>query len=99
MCVTDGWPTTRTMDTYVMESDRITGPWHMVSYMAKFGEQAYFVNFPSRFISSDGRTAWLCFAANFAGGQSNPPGSGGGLCLQQVKLLDRNGDEASGPSN
>jgi len=27
--------------------------------MNKFGRQDYFVNFPSKFISTDGRTAWL----------------------------------------
>ena len=36
--------------------------------MKDFGEQAYFVNFPSKFISSDGRTLWLCYSANFAPG-------------------------------
>ena len=25
----------------------------------------YFVNLPSKFVSGDGRTAWLCYSANF----------------------------------
>lgn len=95
MCVTDGWPTVAKMNSYILESDRITGPWKLVTYMKAFGEQGYFLNFPSKFISSDGRTLWLCYSANFSQGwnnvrfKSNPPGSRYGLVLQQVKLLDR----------
>ena len=40
----------------------------MVSYMKDFGEQAYFLNFPSKFISPDGQTLWLCYSANFSPG-------------------------------
>jgi len=93
MCVTDGWPTYARMNTYILESAAITGPWKLVTYMKNFGEQGYFVNFPTKFISADGRTAWLCYSANFApnwnGGEikANPPGSHYGLVLQEVKLL------------
>jgi len=86
MCVTDGVTTGGTMNTYVLESDRITGPWKMVTYLRKFGEQGYFANFPSKFISADGRTLWLCYAANFFPHPSNPPGSRYGMCLQEVRL-------------
>jgi hypothetical protein len=61
--------------------------------MRHFGEQAYFVNFPSKFISHDGRTAWLCYAANFTNGylhtnyRDNPSGGGYGMTLQEVTLL------------
>jgi hypothetical protein len=63
--------------------------------MHEFGEQAYFVNIPSKFISADGRTAWLCYAANFSNGNRNwnthhralPPGGGYGMTLQEIKLL------------
>jgi hypothetical protein len=63
--------------------------------MRAFGEEAYFVNIPSKFISDDGRTAWLCYAANFANGNPNwnthyrdiPPGGGYGMTLQEIKLL------------
>ena len=66
MVVTDGWPTVRDMNTYILESDQITGPWKLVHYLTGFGPQGYFVNIPSKFISEDGRSAWLLFSANFA---------------------------------
>jgi len=89
MCITDGWPTVTAMNTYILESDRITEPWKLVAFMEKFGEQGYFVNIPSKFISPDGRTAWLCYSANFTRNQkTNPPGSRYGMCLQEIKLLD-----------
>jgi hypothetical protein len=94
MCVSDCWPTYAKMHTYILEADAIAGPWRMVAYMKDFGEQAYFVNIPSKFISSDGKTFWLCYSANFCDGwngeaqlKSNPPGSGYGLCWQEVRLL------------
>lgn len=93
MAVTDGGNTISAFDTYLLEADRITGPYRLVVYMKHFGEQAYFVNFPSKFISPDGRTLWMCYAANFTNGnpnwpkhRANPPGSGYGMVLQQVKL-------------
>jgi hypothetical protein len=61
--------------------------------MKEFGEQGYFLNFPSKFISKDGLTLWLCYSGNFSQGWNNirfkakPPGSRYGLVLQQVKLL------------
>jgi hypothetical protein len=93
MCVTDGTTTVTRFNTYILESDQITGPWKMVSYMKHFGEQAYFVNFPSKFISGDGRSLWLCYAGNFSEGcdgihfKSNPPGSRYAMCLQEVRLI------------
>ncbi|MBN2326924.1 MAG: hypothetical protein JXR73_07205 [Candidatus Omnitrophica bacterium] len=93
MCVTDGWPTCAKMNSYILEADRITGPWKLVSYMKEFGEQGYFLNFPTKFISPDGRTLWLCYSGNFATNwnemtiRQNPPGSHYGLVLQEVKLL------------
>jgi hypothetical protein len=93
MCVTDGWPTCAKMSTYLLEADEITGPWRLISYMKDFGEQAYFVNIPSKFISADGRTLWLCYSANFAddwNGEKlkiNPPGGCYGLCLHEFRLL------------
>jgi hypothetical protein len=65
----------------------------LVHYLHHFGEQAYFVNFPSKFIGGDGRTLWLCYAANFAPNwngmkiRSRPAGSRYGMCLQEVRLL------------
>jgi len=96
MCVTDGGNTCGRMNTYILESERLTGPWRLAAYMKDFGEQAYFVNVPSKFMSADGRTAWLCYSANFAttwNGQqikTNPPGSSYGLVLQEIRLLTQN---------
>ncbi len=95
MWITDGWPTIKSMDTYILESSEITGPWKMVTYWKDFGPQAYFVNMPSKFMSADGRTAWLSYSANFTYGQDdpayagNPPGSTYQWCLHEVRLLDR----------
>jgi len=93
MCITDGRNTISRFNTYILESDLITGPWKLVTYMQSFGEQGYFVNFPSKFIQSDGRRMWLCYAANFTNGYlhtnfaANPPGSGYGMTLQEVEIL------------
>jgi len=93
MCITDGWPTVAKMDSYILEADQITGPWHMVAYMEDFGEQAYFLNFPSKFIGSDGLSLWLCYSANFSPDWNgiklgfNPPGGRYGLCLHEMRLL------------
>jgi hypothetical protein len=65
----------------------------MVCYMKDFGEQGYFLDFPSKFISPDGRSLWLCYSANFSPGWNgvklavNPPEGRYGLCLLEVKLL------------
>ena len=95
MCVTDGWPTVAKMTSYILEADDITGPWRMAAYLKDFGEQAYFLNFPGKFISEDGRTLWLCYSANFSPGWNgvdlkiNPPGGRYGLSLHEVKLMAR----------
>jgi hypothetical protein len=93
MFVTDGGNTCARMNTYLLESDALTGPWRLAAYMKDFGQQAYFVNVPSKFISADGRTMWLLYSANFApdwNGQKldfNPPGGHYGLVLQKIELL------------
>lgn len=91
MCVTDGWPTTTYMNSYILEADELTGPWRMVTYMKHFGEQSYFLNFPSKFITSrDGRTLWLCHSANFWNDgelKSKPRGGRYGLSLHEIRLL------------
>jgi hypothetical protein len=62
--------------------------------MRGFGRQGYFSNFPSKFISADGRTAWLCYSANFHKsyfsnrGRAAPLGSRYAMTLQEVRLLD-----------
>lgn len=91
MCVTDGWPTMKEMDSYILESDSLFGPWRMVAYMENFGQQGYFLNFPSKFISEDGSRAWLCYSANFTNGvtdhpvmKADPVGSRYSMCLLEL---------------
>jgi hypothetical protein len=92
MCVTDGGNTYSKMNTYLLESDKITGKWKLVTYMKNFGEQAYFVNIPSKFISKDGKTAWLLYSGNYwdnMNGENvgvNPPGSHYGMVFQKIQL-------------
>ena len=89
MCVTDGRTTGGEMDSYVLESAQLTGPWRLVTFLPRFGAQGYFLNVPSKFIRGDGGTLWLCYAANFFPLTSDPPGSRYGMCLQEVRLLDK----------
>lgn len=93
MCVTDGGNTVSKMNTYILESDRLDGNWKIVTYLKDFGEQAYFVNIPTKFISEDGLQMWLLYSGNFAkdwNGQSiveNPPGSHYGMVFQKIELV------------
>ncbi len=93
MCVADGWPSTRTINTLILEAENMAGPWRLVCYLKDFGAQGYFVNIPSKFIQPDGRTMWLCYSANFTNDwlhthySIDPPGSRYGMCLQEIKLL------------
>lgn len=87
MLVTDGTITIKDFNTYLLESDSVTGPWRMVSYWERFGPTAYFFNIPSKFISPDGRTFWMCYSANFddAEARTNPlAGSPIGSCYSMV---------------
>jgi len=92
MSVTDGGNTVSKMNTYILESDRLDGDWKIITYMKDFGEQAYFVNIPSKFISEDGKQMWLLYSGNFAkdwNGQKiveNPPGSHYGMVFQKIQL-------------
>ena len=92
MCVTDGWPTVREMDSYILEADSITGPWKMVAHLPDFGPQAYFLNLPSKFVSEDGSRMWLCYSANFTSNaelpmEGDPVGSRYAMCLLELELL------------
>ena len=40
-------------DTYFLEADAITGPFRMVSYLAQFGPESYFVNIPSSMLDDE----------------------------------------------
>jgi hypothetical protein len=92
MCIADGWPSTRTISTLILEAKTVAGPWRLVSYLKDFGAQGYFVNIPGRFIQPDGKTMWLCYSANFTNDwlhthyPIDPPGSRYGMCLQEFKL-------------
>lgn len=93
MIVSYGETSFSKFNTYILESGNITGPWKLVTYMKDFGEQAYFVNIPTKFIGNDGKTMWLIYSANFSSGafnephKSNPIGSGYGMTVQQVELV------------
>ena len=93
MCMTDGGITCSKMNSYILEADELTGEWKLISYMKDFGEQAYFLNIPSKFISKDGKSAWLLYSGNFAtnwNGEEiieNPPGSHYGCVFQKVEFL------------
>lgn len=77
-------------DTYFLESSAITGPWKMIHYLKAFGPQAYFVNIPSKFISGDGKTMWLCYSANWSRKKhpGNPLGSSYHLNLREFKVAE-----------
>jgi hypothetical protein len=103
MCITDGATTMSKFNTYILDSDQITGPWRLITYMKDFGQQAYFVNIPSKFISDDGMTFWLCYSANFTNNYAGtrwlsfPRGSNYHMCLQEVKLLEPGYAKPKGP--
>lgn len=93
LCISCGWPAGRfAFDTYFLESEQITGPWKMIVYMRKFGPRGYFPNFPSKFISDDGSTAWLCFANDTTDGAvaADPRGGRYALCLHEIQFARKN---------
>lgn len=83
------------MNTYILETDELTGDWKLVTYLKDFGEQAFFVNLPSKFISEVGLTAWIVYPGNFVTSwtdiivEEDPPGSHYGLVMQKVELLKK----------
>lgn len=87
MCISSGLRRGR-YDSMILESPDITGEWRMVQYMPQFGPMAYFLNFPSRFISADGRTAWLCYSANWHDKNlpGEPVGSQYSMSLHEVSF-------------
>ncbi len=91
MCVTHGpWPAPGANDTYILISRYITGPWKLAAYLNKFGEEAYFINIPSKFIERDGYTLWLCYSEpEPATRPVNLPGSRYALCLREIRLIPR----------
>ena len=99
MCVIDHWPGIAEMSTYLLESDKITGPYKMIAYMKNFGVQEYFATFPSKFICPDGKTLWLSYSANFYVDyfadrtKADPLGGRFAWNLQEVKLLSGREEE------
>lgn len=92
LCISCGWPAGDFMfDTYLLESEQITGPWKIITYMQRFGPRGYFPNFPSKFISNDGSKAWLCFANDTTDGllKANPRGGRYALCLHEIYFARR----------
>lgn len=94
MCVTNGWPTAGKMNTFLLEADEIDGKYKLISYLEGFGEQAYFVNIPTKFLDKDEpNKMWLCYSGNFAPDwngikiEEKPLGSKYGLVFQEIKLL------------
>ena len=95
MCVSrpsDGIHSIGTCDTLLLEAPQLSGPWQLMHYLPMFGRQAYFVNIPSKFVSTNGTSMWLCYSANFsdligAAHESVPPGSRYAMCLQELLLL------------
>ena len=90
MYVTDGWPTTDTMDTYLLESTSLTGPFRLVQWWEDFGPQGYFFNIPSKFVSGDGLSFWTLYSANFTWASDhwvgNPDISGYHACFLETRL-------------
>jgi hypothetical protein len=92
MAVTDGTDTLRPYNSYILEAPDVTGPWKLVTYMKNFGEQAYFITFPGKFIGGNGTDLWMMYSGNYAnyfgiGLKPNLPGSRYGLVVQKIKLL------------
>ena len=87
MCVTRGVSTT-SGNSILLESKNLTGPWSIVQYLEDFGPFAYFLNIPSKFISSDGLSMWLLLSANFAEKTSagSPIGARYSLSLHEFHL-------------
>jgi alpha-L-fucosidase len=80
-------------DTMILEADAVDGPWKLAEYLPAFGPNAYFVNLPTKFISKDGLTGWLCYSSCWDNKVSfrpgNPPGSHYAMSLHEVRLLPR----------
>jgi hypothetical protein len=86
-------------DIYILESNRLEGPWSLVQYLNKFGPEAYFPIVPTKFLGqshdikvlSDGSALWpfyFGYSANWAyHGTPNPPHSGYSFCLLSSKLV------------
>ena len=86
---------TKEFDTYFLESDSLTSGWALFNYNSKFGPEAYFVNYPSKFMAAEvdaegNYHSMLSYSANFAmdrnGTGGVPIGSGYHWSLQQSRM-------------
>ena len=50
---TYAWSNTGPYDTYILEAKKLTGPFSLVTYMPRFGMQAYFVSLPSAWMGQN----------------------------------------------
>ena len=104
MCVTDGQTTLSRYNSYLLESDNMTGPWKMLSYMKDFGEMAYFLNIPSKFISDDGMSMFICYSTNWINVAKkrevypiNPKGGSYGMTFSEIEIIRKG--ELDAPNN
>ena len=74
MCVTDGGNTAGYSTPTSWNRTASPGRSSWCSTCSTSASRAISLNIPSKFISADGRTLWLCYAANFAqtGSAANP---------------------------
>ncbi len=91
-------------DTYFLESDDITGPWSYVTYMEKFGPEAYFVHFPSKFAATSVQRASASVAAPAAeggafGGDIDSGGGGSSSTTTTTTRSSSSSNNSSSSSN
>jgi hypothetical protein len=70
----------------LLEAEKLTGPWRVFQFLGGFGPNAYAMSIPSKFISADGRRAWLLYSAGW-GAETlppNPEGSAYAACWQEI---------------
>ena len=82
-------------DTWVVESEQLTGPWHTVARLSGMGGQPYFVCMPSKFLQPNSRKLTLFYSANWrpqrpgvpAVAAAAEPGGVYSLCVAEFELL------------
>ena len=66
----------------------------VLTFLGAFLTRAYFVSIPSKLISEDVHTAWLCYSANFSYARKdprfneNPEGSSYSMSLKEIRFLN-----------
>ena len=80
------------MVRYVLEAEKITGPFRLVTYMAHLGPQMYFQHMSSAAWSQNGSVGVMFSSGNWygcAGKTANPPGGRYGLVTTEFGLVSR----------